>query len=595
MNFAILVGAVLVTVSIFTSVLSFRIGAPLLLVFLILGLGAGEDGLGIQFDDARAAFFIGSMALALILFDSGFNTRYSTLRTAALPGLSLATFGVLATAGLVGLVAHLLLGIGWSESFLLGAIVSSTDAAAVFFLLRAGGINLRERVRATLEVESSSNDPMAIFLTFALVQLIVASEGGGAGGLTLLLDFVEQIGLGIVLGLLGGYAIRVIIDRTDLDIGLYPIIFLSLALAVFAATSLLGGSGFLAVYIAGIFAGNTKMRHAVGLRKFSQALTWLGQIVMFLTLGLLASPSEFLDLLWPAVGIAAFLMIVARPAAVYFTTLPFRFGNREVAFTGWVGLRGAVSILLGIVPLISGVEDGKLFFNVAFIIVLVSLLVQGWSIRPVARWLGLIVPPRSGPIGRVELELPGAGDHEVVAYVLHPESRVAKGERIPRWARPSLILRDGRSLRPQTAGRLQPGDHIYIVAATPYVPLLDELFVEPAAHSSDPQLYGDFMLEPDATLANVADVYGVTVDAEEAELTLREFIHQRLHGDIEPGDRVSLAGFDLVVRAIDDEHHVKEVGLDVEPGAPDRRVPGSHWPSLIARLLRRGKGTVSGS
>ena len=300
-----------------------------------------------------------------------------------MPGLSLATLGVLATAGLVGLVAHLLLGIGWTESFLLGAIVSSTDAAAVFFLLRAGGINLRERVRATLEVESSSNDPMAIFLTFALVQLIVASESGGARRpRRCFVDFVEQIGLGIVLGLLGGYAIRLIIDRTDLDIGLYPIIFLSLALAVFAATSLLGGSGFLAVYIAGIFAGNTKMRHAVGLRKFSQALTWLGQIVMFLTLGLLASPSEFLDLIWPAVGIAAFLMIVAGPRRSTSRRCRSASVVAKCAFTGWVGLRGAVSILLGIVPLISGVEDGKLFFNVAFIVVL-----------GVAAGAGLVHPP----------------------------------------------------------------------------------------------------------------------------------------------------------------------------------------------------------
>ncbi len=587
MNFAILAGAVLVTVAIFTSVLSFRIGAPLLLVFLILGLGAGEDGIGIQFDDAPAAFFIGSMALALILFDSGFNTRLSTVRTAALPGLSLASLGVILTTGLVGLIAHPLLGIGWPESFLLGAIVSSTDAAAVFFLLRAGGINLRERVRATLEVESGSNDPMAIFLTFALVGIITNEGQAGTPALALAIDFVRQIGLGGALGLLGGYGIRLIIDRTDLDSGLYPIIFLSLALAVFGATALLGGSGFLAVYIAGLFAGNSKMRHAIGLRKFSQALTWLGQIAMFLTLGLLASPSEFGAVLWPAIGIAAFLMLVARPIAISLTILPFRFSAREAAFTSWVGLRGAVSILLGIVPLISGVADGKVFFNVAFIVVMVSLLVQGWSIRPVARWLNLIVPPRAGPIGRTELELPGGGDHEIVAYLVHPESRVARGDRIPRWARPSLILREGVSLRPQTAGRLRPGDQIYIVTATTYVPLLDELFAGPAERAFDPRLYGDFVLDPDVTLASVAEAYDVRVDPDEAGQTLRQFIYDRLHGDIEPGDRVSLDQFDLIVRAIDDTHHVVEVGLDVEPGAPERLAARRQMPRFLARLLRR--------
>lgn len=583
MNLAILIGALLVTIAIFTSVLSFRIGAPLLLVFLAVGLGAGEEGFGIQFDDAPAAFFIGSMALALILYDSGFNTKAATLRTAALPALSLATLGVALTTVLVGLVAHWVLGLAWLQSFLLGAIVSSTDAAAVFFLLRAGGINLRERMRATLEVESSSNDPMAIFLTLALVELIVSEAGAEAATIQLVIDFLQQIGLGAVLGLLGGWGIRFIIDRTDLDAGLYPIIFLSLGLAVFGATSLLGGSGFLAVYIAGLFAGNSRMRHAAGLRKFSQALTWLSQIAMFLTLGLLASPSEFVDLLVPAIGIATFLMLFARPIAVFLSLLPFGFSSREVVFTGWVGLRGAVSILLGIVPLIYGLEDGRTLFNVAFIIVLVSLLVQGWSISPVARRLGLMVPPRHGPLTRTELELPGGSDHEVVAYLVHPESRVARGIRIPRWARPSLILRDGRSLRPQTAGRIQPSDQVFIVAASRYVPLLDQLFAGPAESSADPQLYGDFTLHPDATLADVAAAYDAPVGEEEAGLTLRTFLQDRLHGDVEPGDRVSVGRFDLIVRAIDEAHNIMEVGLDVAPtetGAAQVLLGDRRWKML---------------
>ncbi|MGE0459486.1 MAG: potassium/proton antiporter, partial [Bauldia sp.] len=394
MYLAILIGAVLVTVAIFTSVISFRLGAPLLLVFLIVGLAAGEDGFGIMFDDGPAAYFIGSLALALILLDSGFTTPITTFRSAALPALSLATIGVLLTAGLAGVASHYILGLDWMESFLLGAILSSTDAAAVFFLLRAGGINLRERVRATLEVESSSNDPMAIFLTIALVELIEIGSGSEGAFLTLLLDFIREIGFGAVLGFVGGQAIRFIIDRTDLDSGLYPIIFLSLGLAVFGATSLIGGSGFLAVYIAGLIAGNTRMRHAPVLRRFTQALTWLSQIAMFLTLGLLASPSEFPEVLLASLGIAAFLMLVARPVAVWLCLLPFRFSRNEVIFTSWVGLRGAVSILLGIVPMIAGMPEGHLFFNVAFIVVMVSLLIQGWSISPVARWLKLIVPPQ---------------------------------------------------------------------------------------------------------------------------------------------------------------------------------------------------------
>lgn len=587
MNLAILVGAVLVIVAIFTSVLSFRIGAPLLLIFLALGLGAGEEGLGIQFENAPAAYFIGTIALALILFDSGFSTPFQTLKTAAFPAASLATVGVLLTTGLVGAAAHLLFGLDWTKALLLGAIVSSTDAAAVFFLLRAGGINLRERMRATLEVESSSNDPMAILLTIGLVELALSGAGEGHPALRLLGDLGIQVAIGAAMGLAGGFLIRLIIDRTDLDSGLYPIIFLSLALAVFGATALLNGSGFLAVYIAGLFAGNSRMRHAIGLRKFSQALTWLSQIAMFLTLGLLASPSEFPAILLPAIGLALFLMLVARPLAVWLTLLPFRYSGREVAFTSWVGLRGAVSILLGIVPFIAGLPEGHLYFNVAFVVVVVSLLVQGWSIGFVARRLGLIVPPQHGPLHRTELELPGGGDHEIVGYRVHPDSRVAKGERIPRWARPSLILRDGRSLRPHTAGRIHAGDQVYIVTATSYLPLLDQLFAGPAESAFDPQLYGEFLLDPGARLADVAAAYDAEVPAAEADMTLREFLRRRLHGNVEPGDRVGIGRFDLIVRSVDASHNVTEVGLGIEPeGAhPAVSLPPKS-AALIARIVR---------
>ena len=584
---AILVGSLLVTVAIFTSLISFRLGAPLLLVFLLLGLLAGEDGLlGLEYDDSSSAYFIGSIALAIILFDSGFGTPAKTLRAAAFPALSLATVGVIVTAGLVGLVVRALLGVSWLEAFLLGAIVSSTDAAAVFFLLRAGGITLRERVRATLEVESSSNDPMAIFLTIALVELIAAGAGGERATLALILDFVLQLGLGMVFGLVGGLAISRIIDRTDFDAGLYPIIFLALALALFAITALLNGSGFLAVYVAGLVVGNARMRHGAALRRFTNALTWLCQIAMFLTLGLLATPSEFGRVAAPAVLIALFLMLVARPLAVWLCLLPFRFSRNEAIFIAWVGLRGAVSILLAIVPMLGGLGVGRDFFNIAFIIVLASLLIQGWSIGWVARRLRLIVPVRQGPVERIELELPGRGDHEIVAYKVHPESRVAKGERIPRWARPSLILRDGVSLRAETAGRPQPGDQIYIVTSGSYVALLDRLFAGPAEAAADSRLYGAFALHPDARLGEVADSYGVQVPEGARSLTLRDYLVQELAGDVEEGDRVSLGHIDLIVRRINAAHGIEEVGLGIEPGeAPRPRLPFlPHWRGFSRRL-----------
>ncbi len=565
MNIAILIGALLVAVAIFTSVLSFRFGAPLLLAFLLIGLGAGEDGLGIQFDDAPAAYFIGTIALALILFDSGFNTHRSTIRTAIGPAAILATIGVVLTTLLVGGVARLIFGFDWLEAFLLGAILSSTDAAAVFFLLRAGGISLRERLRATLEIESSSNDPMAVFLTIGLIELIVSGAGFEGGALTLLTDFVLQIGLGGAIGLVGGYLIRFVIDRVGLDGGLYPIIFLALALIVFAAASLLGGSGFLAVYLAGVLAGNSRMRHAPGLRRFSQALTWLSQIAMFLALGLLATPSEFPGLMLQAVGLAAFLILVARPLVVFACVSYFRFTVRELVFLGWVGLRGSVSILLGILPVIADLPEGRTLFNVAFIVVLASLLVQGWSIGPLARRLGLTVPPRLGPLQRTDLELPGGGDHEVVAYRVHPESPVVQGSRIPRWARPSLVIRKGVSLRPQAAGPILADDHVYIVAASAHVHLLDHLFAGPAGDLEDAGLYGEFTLGASVTIGALAETYGLSIPEEEASTTLGAFLQDRLHGDIEMGDRVGFGPIDLIVRAVGENHEILEVGLGIDP------------------------------
>lgn len=590
MNLAILLGALLVAVAIFTSVISFRFGAPLLLVFLLLGLGVGEDGLGIEFDDAPAAYFIGSIALALILFDSGFNTRTQTLRAAGLPAASLAIVGVVLTAGLVGVAARWILGLEWTEAFLLGAIVGSTDAAAVFFLLRTGGVSLRERVRATLEVESSSNDPVAIFLTIGLIELIRAGAGFEAATVTLLGDFVRQIGLGAVVGLAGGYGIRAIINRTELDSGLYPVAFIALGLMVFGATSLVGGSGFLAVFVAGVFAGNTQMRNAASLRRFSHALTWLSQITMFLTLGLLATPSEFPQVLLPGIGLGVFLMVVARPIAVVLSILPFRFSWRETTFIGWVGLRGAVSILLGILPIVGGLPNGQMLFNVTFIIVLTSLLVQGWSIRPMARWLGLVVPPRMGPLQRTELEIPGGGGYEVVAYRVRPDSKVIK-DRLPRWARPSLIVRDGSSLRPHSAGPLQPDDQIFIVTNSRYVPLLDQLFAGPAGDNLDPDLYGEFTLNPDARLGDIAEAYGAKIGPGDAEVALKDFLRARLHGDVEPGDRVSVGDFDLIVRTVNDRHEILDVGLSADPS---RRLRETSWigpasPNWLSRLLRRQK------
>ena len=299
-----LVGTALVVAAAFSSLIAFRFGAPLLLLFLCIGLATGTDGLGIEFDNARLAYFAGSLALAVILFDSGFGTPLNALRQAAGPALSLATFGVLLTTGLFGAAAYYLLDLSWLESFLLGAAVASTDAAAVFFLLRAGEINLRERVRSTLEVESGTNDPIAIFLTITLVEVIAAHANPETHVLVtdLVLGFVLNMGLGAIVGVLGGLAIVRLVDRLNLDHGLLPIFVLTLSLMVFAAAGAIGGSGFLAVYLAGLIAGNSDIRAVTILKRFQDGMSWLAQIIMFLMLGLFATPSQFPAIMLPAIA-----------------------------------------------------------------------------------------------------------------------------------------------------------------------------------------------------------------------------------------------------------------------------------------------------
>jgi cell volume regulation protein A len=569
-----LVGTLLVLVAAFSSLLAFRFGAPLLLIFLGIGLAAGVDGLGIDFDNAGVAYFIGSLALAVILFDSGFGTSIQSFRQAAGPAITLATFGVLLTAAIFGLGARLLFGLGWLESFLLGAIVGSTDAAAVFFLLRVGGINIRDKVRATLEVESGSNDPMAIFLTIALVEMIAAGGSAEGFGANLLADFVLQMGIGLIAGYGGGVMITGLVNRLSLDRGLTPIFVLALSLLVFSVTGAIGGSGFLAVYVAGLYAGNRQVKAAPILKRFQDGMSWLAQIIMFLILGLLATPSQFGEIALPAVLLALFLIFVARPVAVWLCLLPFDLERAESAFVAWVGLRGAVSILLAIVPLFGGVEGGSLFFNSAFIIVLVSLLVQGWTISPLARRLGLVVPARIGPVEKVELELPGTAHHELLVYHVVPDSPVARGERVPRWARPSLVIRDGQSMRYQYAGRLRAGDYVYLFVSTRYPRLLDRLFASPApVEVDDADFFGAFTIDPAQPAAGLRAAYGAVLTDAEGEMSVAELMTARLGGRAEYADRVPLGPVELIVRDTDDKGDIDTVGVSLEPELQHRQVP----------------------
>ncbi|MBE7416620.1 MAG: potassium/proton antiporter [Ideonella sp.] len=567
-NLAILVGATLLLVSIVASHISTRLGAPLLMVFLVLGMLAGEDGPGgIHFDDFNVSYVVGTIALAVIIFDGGMRTRRESFRVALWPSASLATFGVLLTAGLTGAFAAWLLHLQWLQGLLIGAIVGSTDAAAVFALLRNAGVRLKERVAATLEIESASNDPMAIFLTVALLELLRA--GRTTLDASMLLAFVQQFGIGAVFGLAGGWLLVRLINRLSIASGLYPLLAVAGGLSIFAFTAHVGGSGYLAVFLAGLVLGNSRMQAAQNILRVHDGLAWLSQIVMFLLLGLLLTPSQLLDVAAPALGIAAFLILVSRPVAVLVGLLPFRLPWREQLFISWVGLRGAVPVVLALFPLMYGAEHARLYFNVAFFIVLVSLLLQGWTLAPVARRLRLEVPPTTEPLQRMALDLPGqASEHEILCYEVGPGSVIAGRDLadLDRFddLRRVAVMRDGAPLAPRAGGPFRAGDYVYLLASPKSLPRLSRLFdphVEPDRLGAQ-RYFGDFVLNGEAVLGELAAVYGFEVPPGTGDKTLAQLLDDEFRGRVVVGDRLPLGSAELVVREIDADR-VTRVGLRV--------------------------------
>lgn len=564
-NLAILVAALILLISIVASDISSRLGAPLLFVFLLLGMLAGEEGPGgIRFNDVEAAYMTGTLALAVIIFDGGMRTRRETFRVALWPAVSLATLGVVITAGLVGMFAAWILNLHWLQGLLVGAIVGSTDAAAVFSLLRNAGLSLKERVAATLEIESASNDPMAIFLTVTVIGLLAAGQSGFDAAVLLLL--LQQFGIGAVLGLGGGRALVWLINRLTLASGLYPLLAVAGGLIIFAATAQLGGSGFLAIFMAGLVLGNSKLHSAQNILRVHDGLAWLSQIVMFVILGLLATPSDLIGVAGPALAIAAFLMLVARPAAVMIGLLPFRLPWREQMFISWVGLRGAVPVVLALFPLIYGTEHARLYFNVAFFIVLVSLLLQGWTIAVAARWLRLEVPPAIEPLQRVSLDAPGHYEHEILGYEVRAGSQIAGRElselRLSDRAQIMVVMRDGDP-QPLVPGlKFELRDYVYLLAQPKNLAYLGKLFdphLEPD-RLEEHRYFGDFVLNGDALMADLGMAYGVEIPDDIGNLTLAAYLSRMFRGRAVVGDRADLGRAQLVVREIENGQ-VHRVGL----------------------------------
>ena len=566
-NLAILVGALLLVVSIVASDLSARMGAPLLLVFLALGMLAGEDGPGgIAFDDIDLAYVVGVTGLAVIIFDGGMRTQRESFRVALWPAVSLATVGVVLTAGLVGGFSAWVLGLHWLQGVLVGAIVASTDAAAVFSLLRNSGLRLKERVSATLEIESGGNDPMAIFLTVVLLELLAAGRTGF--DLHVLVEFVKQFGIGTVLGLAGGRLLVWLINRLSLATGLYPLLAAAGGLFIYGLAAQVGGSGFLAIFLAGLVLGNSRLQAAQNILRVHDGLAWLSQIVLFLLLGLLITPSELVDVAAPALAIATFLMLVARPLAVALSLLPFRLPWREQVLISWVGLRGAVPVVLALFPLIYETEHARLYFNVAFFIVLVSLLLQGWTIGPAARWLQLEVPPVTEPLQRVTLDIPGHFEHEILCYEVGPGSLIAGRDfaelDLPEGKQVMAVMRDGVPQTLRAGLQFRAGDYVYMLAQPKSLARLSTLFdphVEPE-RLEEHRYFGDFVLNGDAVAGEVAAVYGFEVPAGAADKTLSQYLDEVFRGRVVIGDRLPLGGAQLVVREMEDGK-VTRVGLRV--------------------------------
>jgi len=561
-NTIFILSGLLIGLSVLASRLSSLVGFPLLLIFLGLGMLAGEDGLlGIEFDNYSLAFVFGHVALAMILLDGGLRTRLKTFRVGFRPALSLATLGVFITSGIVGVLAMWIFDLTLMEGLLVGAIVGSTDAAAVFSMLSGRGVNLNERVGATLEIESGTNDPMAIFLTLVLVEMLVGELSGTVDTLLLL---VKQFGLGLVIGVGAGWLSGKLLRWVDLAPGLYSLLALALGFSVFGITSFFGGSGFLAIYLAGLMIGNQPGRHINFILPVHDGLAWLSQIGLFLVLGLLVDLNELLEYALPASLVALALIFVARPLAVLISIKPFfKFRWRETGFIAWVGLRGAVPIVLAIFPVIGGVENATLYFNVAFAVVLLSLLIQGGTLGWMSRLMRVQVPTSVTPNQRGPLGILPENDFEMFVYEVENsdlEDVPIRLLRFPSGALISALFRDHVMLHPKGSTRLQLGDVICVIGRSEDLPALNRLFNGEAKLKQERAFFGTFTFAGDARMQDIADVYGLTLSQTEKTMTLADFISVRVGGHPVVGDDVDWHGIHWVVSEMEG-NVVTKVGL----------------------------------
>jgi potassium/hydrogen antiporter len=463
----LLIGSLLLGVSIIAGKTSYRLGVPTLVLFVIVGMLAGSEGFGgINFNDPGIARFIGIVALNLILFSGGLETRWEVIKPVFWHGLTLSTIGVFLTALSVGVFVWAVTDFTFYEGLLLGSIVSSTDAAAVFSILRSSKIGLKKNIRATLELESGSNDPMAYFLTIAIMGLMT-SENHSA--LSIIPLFIKQVLIGGAIGLLTGKLGKEIINRIELDhSGLYPVMVIALMFFTFSITDFLGGNGFLAIYLSAVYLGNQYLIHKKTIMQVFDGLGWLMQIVLFLTLGLLVFPSQITPILGLGLLVSAFLMFIARPFSVFVSLIPFRLKLKTMTFISWVGWRGAVPIVFATYPLLAGIEKSQMIFNLVFFISLTSVLLQGTTLRRVAKWLHVSVPEKAKQRTPPDVELSDTMKSELTEIEIDDRSP-AVGKRIlelgfPRAALIALIKREGKFITPNGSTVIEPDDKLVIIA-----------------------------------------------------------------------------------------------------------------------------------